>query len=190
MDSKNYLRTQARLQRAELARAVPNFAQRIAAFAEQLDISANATIAGYWQIRDEADPRVLMKALAARGAKLALPRIDAKSAALSFRAWREGDVLVDNHHGIAEPRIDAQTVTPDVLLVPLLSFDARSHRLGYGGGYYDRTLDALRAKGKVLAVGIAYAGQEVPQLPREANDHPLDAIITEAGLRKFTTRPE
>jgi 5-formyltetrahydrofolate cyclo-ligase len=186
-ESKAVFRLQAKSRRAELARALPDFAWRIVVFADRLNIPADAIVAGYWPVRDEADPRGLMKAL---GTPLALPRIDAKGAALSFRAWHEGDELVDNHHGIAEPRADAKIVAPNVVLVPLLAFDRRGHRLGYGGGYYDRTLDALRAEGKVLAVGIAYAGQEVAKIPREAHDHPLDAVLTEMGLRKFTTRPE
>jgi 5-formyltetrahydrofolate cyclo-ligase len=128
-----------------------------------------------------------MKAL---GTPLALPRIAAKHCALSFRAWREGDELVDNHHGIAEPRADTRIVAPDIVLVPLLAFDAQGHRLGYGGGYYDRTLEALRSSGKVLAIGIAYAGQEVKLLPREAHDHALDLIVTENGTRRFTKRRE
>lgn len=164
---------------------VPDFAARIAAFANALEIPPHTIVAGYWPIRDEADPRELMAALAARGHALALPRIEAKGAAPSFRRWREGDVLIDNPHGIAEPRADAETIVPDVVLVPLLSFDAAGHRLGYGGGYYDRTLDALRAGGTVLAIGIAYAGQEVALLPRDPHDRPLDAILTESGLRKF-----
>jgi 5-formyltetrahydrofolate cyclo-ligase len=188
--SKAIFRLQAKSRRAELARTLPDFAQCIAAFADRMNIPAHATVAGYWPIGDEADPRALMKALAVRGATLALPRIDAKGAALSFRAWREGDALVDNHHGIAEPRAGAESLTPNVLLVPLLAFEARGHRLGYGGGYYDRTLDGLRTKGKVLAIGIAYAGQEVAKIPREAHDHPLDAVITETGMHNFTTRPE
>lgn len=160
---------------------MPDFAQRIAAFARE--IPAAGIVAGYWPIRDEADPREMMKAL---GTALALPRIDSKHAALSFREWREGDALVDNHHGIPEPRADAKIVTPDVVLMPLLAFDAHGHRLGYGGGYYDRTLSAMRA----IAIGIAYAGQEVEYLPREAHDHPLDMVLTENGLRRFTKRPE
>jgi 5-formyltetrahydrofolate cyclo-ligase len=187
MSSKSDLRRDARVRRAELARACPDFAQRIAAFADRLDIAAHAIVAGYWPVRDEADPRGLMKAL---GTPLALPRIDAKHKALSFREWREPDALVDNHHGIPEPRADAKIVTPDVVLVPLLAFDAHGHRLGYGGGYFDRTLEALRANRKVLAVGIAYAGQEVAALPAEPHDHALDMIVTETGIRRFTTRPE
>jgi 5-formyltetrahydrofolate cyclo-ligase len=152
-----------------------------------MNIPARAIVAGYWPVRDEADPRELMKAL---GTAHALPRIDAKHTALSFREWRDGDVLVDNHHGIAEPRADAKIVTPDIVLVPLLAFDARGHRLGYGGGYYDGTLETLRSNGKVLAIGVAYAEQEVKTLPREPHDHALDMIVTERGVRRFTTRPE
>jgi 5-formyltetrahydrofolate cyclo-ligase len=167
-----------RERRAELARALPGFAARIAAFAGALALPPHAVVAGYWPIRDEADPRALMAALAARGHTLALPRIGAKGAALSFRRWNEGDGLIDNHHAIPEPRADAQVVTPDIVLVPLLAFDASGHRLGYGGGYYDRTLAALPAR----AIGIAYAGQRVEALPREPHDHPLDGVLTENGL--------
>jgi len=185
MSAKPQLRKDAVARRAELARAFPDFANRIATFADDLKIPPHSTIAGYRPIRDEADPRELMKELSARGHALALPRIEAKSAALSFRRWNAGDELVDNRHGIAEPRADAESVAPDVILVPLLAFDASGHRLGYGGGYYDRTLDALKA----LAIGVAYAGQEIASVPREAHDHRLDAIVTERGVRLFHHTP-
>ncbi len=177
-ESKSALRERARGHRAELARACPDFAARIAAFAGKLILSSHAIVAGYWPVRDEADPRALMAALAARGVILALPRIAAKGAALSFHRWREGDALIDNHHGIAEPSADCEIVVPDIVLVPLLAFDTFGHRLGYGGGYYDRTLAALGAR----SIGIAYAGQEVDTLSRESHDHPLDAVLTENGL--------
>ncbi len=144
-----------------------------------LQIQPGAAVAGYWPVRDEADPRALMKALAARGHVIALPRIE--GAALLFGRWNDGDVLVDNHHAIAEPRADAPRVTPDIVLVPLLAFDLTGHRLGYGGGYYDRTLAALSAR----AIGIAYAGQEVETLPHEPHDQALEAVLTENGLTKF-----
>jgi len=179
---KSELRKLARTRRAGLARDVPDLMARIAAFVDDLKIPAHAIVAGYWPIRDEADPRALMAVLAARGHALALPRIETKGAVLSFRRWRESDALVDNHHGIAEPRAEAERVVPDAVLVPLLAFDASGHRLGYGGGYYDRTLAALK---DILSVGIAYAGQEIPELPRVAHDRPLDAILTEAGYRVF-----
>jgi 5-formyltetrahydrofolate cyclo-ligase len=172
-EHKSGLRREARARRAELARACPDFAQRIARFSAELP---PGIVAGYWPIREEADPRQLMKAL---GGPLALPRIEGKT--LSFRRWREGDALVDNQHGIAEPRADAEVLTPDVVLVPLLAFDLTGHRLGYGGGYYDRTLAALNAR----TIGVAYAGQRVESLPREPHDHPLEAVLTENGLTRF-----
>ena len=179
---KHDLRKDMRARRAVLARSVPDYARIVAHYAVALDLPDGAVVAGYWPIRDEADPRALMRALAARGHPLALPRIAAKDAALAFHLWRESDTLYDNHHRIAEPAAAAPAATPQILLVPLLAFDAHGHRLGYGGGFYDRTLDALK---NVFAVGVAYAGQEVPALPREAHDRPLDAVITENGLRRF-----
>ena len=189
IESKSSLRERARAQRAQLARAHPGFAKTIAGFAAHLRISKHAVVAGYWPIRDEADPRGLMAELAKRGHRLALPRVE-KDKALIFHAWREGDVTHRNGFGIDEPHVSSRIVTPDVMLVPLLAFDATGHRLGYGGGYYDRTLQALRAGGKAFAIGIAYSGQEVPSLPREPHDHPLDAIVTETGYRAFTKRRE
>lgn len=180
-DNKAALRRDTRANRAVLARACRNYATQIARFANDLALAPDAIVAGYWPVRDEADPRGLMDALAARGHVLALPRIDERHAALSFRCWKEGDVLVDNHHAIPEPSAEVVAVTPHVVLVPLLAFDTAGHRLGYGGGYYDRTLAMLN----VRAIGIAYAGQHVELLPREAHDHPLEAVLTENGLTKF-----
>jgi 5-formyltetrahydrofolate cyclo-ligase len=180
--SKSILRLEAKSRRADLARAVPDFAQRIAGFANQLNIRGDAIVAGYWPVRDEADPRGLMKAL---GTALALPRIDAKHTALSFREWRDGDVLVDNHHGIPEPRAGTKILTPDVVLVPLLAFDARGHRLGYGGGYYDRTLSSLGSA--ALAIGVAYSAQRLDHISHEAHDRKLDLIITEYGIQDVGT---
>jgi 5-formyltetrahydrofolate cyclo-ligase len=177
VESKSALRLTARATRAALARACPDIAKRIAAFADAIE--AGGIVAGYWPIRDEADPRGLMRALARRGAVLALPRIE--GSALSFRRREDGDALVDNQHGIAEPRADAQVVTPDVILVPLLAFDARGHRLGYGGGYYDRTLASLAAR----AIGVAYSGQEIDAIDAEPHDRRLDAVVTELGVRRF-----
>jgi 5-formyltetrahydrofolate cyclo-ligase len=186
--SKSSLRNEARARRATLTR--PDFADAIARLAADLPIAPAAVIAGYHPIRDEADPRGLMSALGRRGHILSLPVIAAAKAALIFRRWSEGEALRPNAYGIAEPLPGAPQVLPDVVLVPLLAFDKLGHRLGYGGGYYDRTLDFLRRTRPVLAVGIAYAGQEVAQLPREPHDHRLDWIVTESGARAFTTRAE
>src|SRR5262249_22515445 len=170
---KSNLRNQLRARRATLTRA--DFSDRIAAFARDVPLAPGAVVAGYHPVRDEADPRGLRSARAAQGHPLALPVIAGVRKALVFRRWRMGDALAPNAYGIAEPPASAEEVVPDAVLVPLLAFDADGHRLGYGGGYYDRTLDAIRTARPVLAVGIAYAGQEVERLPRETHDHAPDA---------------
>jgi 5-formyltetrahydrofolate cyclo-ligase len=179
---KSSLRETARLHRATLARACPDFAQRIARFVDDLAIEKNAIVSFYWPMGDEADPRALANALAALGHTLALPVVVAKKSPLHFREWREGDALVVHPFGMHEPSESARRVTPDVLLVPLLAFDARGTRLGYGGGFYDRTLASLTSK---RAIGIAFAGQEMGELPNHAHDHPLDMVVTELGVRAF-----
>jgi len=176
---KQKLRAEARARRATLTDT--QFAVRIATFAGELGIASGAVVAGYHPFRDEADPRQLMAALAALGHRLALPCVVAARSALVFREWKSGDRLKPNAYGIAEPLADAAERVPDAVLVPLLAFDASGHRLGYGGGYYDRTFEALPRR---LLIGIAYSGQEINAVPREAHDHRLDMIVTENGVRR------
>ena len=180
VSEKKRLRAEARARRATLTD--PGFAERIASFARLLGIAPGAIVAGYHPFRDEADPRGLMSALAALGHPLALPCIIQSCSALAFRRWTVGDALTPNAYGIAEPSITTEELVPAAVLVPLLAFDANGHRLGYGGGYYDRTFEALR---RVRIIGVAYSGQEVAVLPREPHDHRLDMIVTEAGVRVF-----
>jgi 5-formyltetrahydrofolate cyclo-ligase len=180
MDQKQKMRSEARARRATLVST--GFADRIATFARDLDLPKGAIVAGYHPIRDEADPRALMSALSAVGHPLALPCVVAARSALLFRAWKMSDRLVPNSYGIAEPLDSAPDVMPSVVLVPLLAFDAEGHRLGYGGGYYDRTFDLLPG---MRLIGVAYAKQEVVLVPREAHDHPLDLVVTEEGIRHF-----
>ena len=182
MNSKNHIRESFKAHRASLARGCPDFATRIARFVDDIAVAKGAVVSFYWPMGDEADPRDLAKALAARGHRLALPVVVAKKSPLHFRSWREGDALVVHSFGMHEPAESAPRVTPDVLLVPLLAFDSKGTRLGYGGGFYDRTLHALAAK---RAIGIAFAGQEADELPYHAHDHPLDAVVTEKGVRPF-----
>lgn len=179
---KTALRESAKARRASLARDCPDFAARIAGFVDALAVAKGVVVSFYWPMGDEADPRALAHMLAARGHTLALPVVAVKKSPLHFRAWREGDALVVHPFGMHEPPESAARVTPDVLLVPLLAFDAKGTRLGYGGGFYDRTLYALAKK---RAIGIAFAGQETDTLPCHAHDHPLDAVITEKGVRSF-----
>jgi 5-formyltetrahydrofolate cyclo-ligase len=188
-NAKMKLRKAARSQRERAAAACPDFAARIAAFADDLDLPPHAIVAGYAPFRGEADPHLLMAELEKRGAILALPRVAAKDAPLVFHRWDISVPLLQSALGILEPHANGPVVVPDMLLVPLLAFDARGHRLGYGGGFYDRTLAALRASSSgVRAIGIAYAGQEIPQIARGAHDQRLDALITETGVRQFGSR--
>ena len=178
---KKALRIHARSHRATLTRS--DFADTIARYAADLGAPRGAIVAGYFPMRDEADPRALMSALSAAGHSLALPCV-ISGQPLIFRRWTMGDPMHANPmaFNIAEPLDTAPVVTPSLVLVPLLAFDASGHRLGYGGGYYDRTLAGLP---HARAVGVAYAGQEVTTLPITERDHALDAIITENGVRKF-----
>ncbi|MDA7982148.1 MAG: 5-formyltetrahydrofolate cyclo-ligase [Alphaproteobacteria bacterium] len=140
------------------------------------------TVAGYWPMRDEIDPRLLLSLLHGRGHILALPVIETRGAALSFRRWRPGDALVGGELGTSEPSDGAETARPQMVLTPLVAFDASGHRLGYGGGYYDRTLAALGDSGGVVSVGLAWHAQmEESPLPRARHDRALDRILTERG---------
>lgn len=148
--------------------------------------------AAYWPMRSEIDPRPLMGRLARAGWRLGLPVTPARSVAapLVFRAWRPGDGLADHAFGMQEPHPHAEIVRPDLVLVPLLAFDGRGHRLGYGAGHYDRTLAALRATGAVRAIGLAFEGQRVEAVPVGPHDQPLDAILTERAFREFANTPQ
>ena len=139
-------------------------------------------VSAYWPLGDEIDPRPLMEALHLRGHRLALPAIRAAGRPLDFRAWLPGDPLISAGFGTQEPAATAPSVAPRMLLVPLLAFDAAGYRLGYGGGFYDRSLALLRAAGDTLAVGLAYADQQVAAVPREATDQPLDLVVTERDV--------
>ncbi|TMV90317.1 5-formyltetrahydrofolate cyclo-ligase [Thioclava sp. BHET1] len=138
-------------------------------------------LAGYWPIRTEADPR---PALLAHDGPLCLPVVPGPAQPLVFRRWHAEAAMEPGAYGAAIPA-DPVELVPQVLIVPLLAFDARGYRLGYGGGFYDRTLEGLRARGPVCAIGFAYGAQEVAQVPTEPTDQPLDLIVTEAGVRRI-----
>jgi 5-formyltetrahydrofolate cyclo-ligase len=141
------------------------------------------TVSGFWSIRSEIDVRPLMQALAAAtGADLAMPVVVARGQPLLFRRWQAGMDLVSGPFGTAHPAESEPALVPDLVLVPLLAFDRRRHRLGYGAGFYDRTLAGLRAAGPVTAVGIAYAAQEVGTVPVGDHDERLDLVLTERGF--------
>lgn len=177
--TKSDLRREAREKRKTLARA--DFAGEIARYADALPVREGATIGAYHALPEEADPALLLEALAAKGRHIAFPRIAARGLPLEYHRIPDGEMMAPGTFGIHEPLDTWPRVRPDLLLVPLLAFDGRGHRLGYGGGFYDRTLALLN----VPAIGIAYAGQEVASLPDEPHDRTLDMILTEQGIRKF-----
>jgi 5-formyltetrahydrofolate cyclo-ligase len=150
-----------------------------------IDYKEGMIVAGYWPIGSEMDPRPLMLALHDKGARLALPVVKAMGEPLAFRTFDFDDELAPGIMGTPEPTTNKPLLAPDLILVPLLGFDRLGLRLGQGGGFYDRTLEAIRAKRQVFAIGIAFAAQEVASLPFLAHDQKLDAIVTEQGYIKI-----
>jgi 5-formyltetrahydrofolate cyclo-ligase len=189
---KASLRAQALERRAGIPESYGrNAADAVAArLVDELQIPRGATIAGYWPLAGEIDPRPGMDRLRARGHAMALPRLDGRDQPLLFLAWDEGDVLVHGTFKLLEPHPSRPVRVPEVVLAPLLAFDRRGGRLGYGKGYYDRTLGHLRAQGRrPLAIGIAFAAQEVEEVPTGPADVLLDGVITETALHRFEPGP-
>jgi 5-formyltetrahydrofolate cyclo-ligase len=160
-------------------------AKAIASRLFPVDFAAGAVVSGFSPLASEIDPRPLMQKLARQRAQLALPVVAGRGLPLVFRAWSPGDALVAGGWGIQVPKDDALVVEPDVLIVPLLAFDRRGHRLGYGAGYYDLSLTALRAKKGIVAVGIGFATQEVAEIPISPRDARLDLMLTEQEIIDF-----
>jgi 5-formyltetrahydrofolate cyclo-ligase len=136
-------------------------------------------VAGFSPLKAEIDPTPLVRALAENGARLALPVVAGRGHPLVMRAWAFGEPLAAGVWGIRQPLPEAPAVEPDILIVPLLAFDRRGHRLGYGAGYYDMTINALRSTKAITAVGIAFALQEIDAVPMTPRDARLDLVLTE-----------
>jgi 5-formyltetrahydrofolate cyclo-ligase len=182
-DLKATLRREALARRdalpAELRTAA---AQTIAARPFPIAVPPGAIVSGFMPMKSEINPLPLMRTLAGAGAALALPAVAGKGKPLIMRAYAFGEPLASGVWGIREPGPDAREVFPDIVLVPLLAFDRRGHRIGYGAGYYDMTIAALRARKPVVAVGIAFAAQEITQMPTSPRDARLDLVLTEREL--------
>jgi 5-formyltetrahydrofolate cyclo-ligase len=171
------------------------FARRKAAFAQASVVSAPANahlltaignakglvISGYRPIRTELDPTAAMTTLHLDGARLCVPVIEGAGQPLTFREWTPGCAMTKGAFGADIPT-EGAWLTPDILIAPLLGWDRKGWRLGYGGGFYDRTLEGLRASRTIRAIGFAFTAQEVAEIPREPTDQPLDAIVTEAEI--------
>ncbi|CAA7615144.1 5-formyltetrahydrofolate cyclo-ligase [Magnetospirillum sp. UT-4] len=170
------------VRRRAFVEAGPAAGLKLAAQAGALEVGHGRAVAGYWPMGDEIDPIPLMERLLGAGCRVALPVVTARGRPLDFRAWEPGQALEPGPHGTAHPPAAAQAVVPAVVLVPLLAFDRDGWRLGYGGGYYDRTLDLLRRNAQVRAIGVAFAAQRVAHVPRDGRDQRLDAVLTELGV--------
>ncbi len=160
---------------AERAKA----AEAIAARPFPVPVLPGTIASGFMPMKSEINPIPLMRKLADAGARLALPVVAGKGKPLIMRAWALGEPLTAGVWGIREPKPEAPEVEPDILIVPLLAFDRSGHRVGYGAGYYDMTIDALRRKKPTLAIGIAFAVQEIDAVPITPRDVRLDLVLTE-----------
>jgi 5-formyltetrahydrofolate cyclo-ligase len=160
-------------------------AETIAGRPFPLALEPGMIVSGFSPLKTEINPIPLMRKLAGAGAQLALPVVAGRGKPLIMRAFAFGDALASGQWGIREPKPEAAGVAPDILLVPLLAFDRAGQRIGYGAGYYDMTLAALRARKPVVAVGIAYAAQEIAAVPVTPRDARLDLVLTEREVIDF-----
>jgi len=145
-----------------------------------------SVIAGFYPFRNEINTLPLLKEFISLGLKTCLPITPLEDKILKFREWSPETKLIKGKYGILEPNQDYGIVEPDMLLVPLLAYDGSGNRLGYGGGYYDRTLRSLiSTKKSITSIGVAFKIQKFKKLPTDTFDIPLDAIIDEDGLRNF-----
>lgn len=173
------------------------FAARACAHGAGLDAAANRNLIGqlalypqaqiisaYMSMRTEVSPLATMTILHGQGKRICVPVIKAPGTPLLFQEWQPEGNLIDGPFGAQVPA-EGEFLLPDVLITPLLSFDRRGYRLGYGGGFYDRTFEALNTVKPVKGVGFAYSVQQVAEVPVEPTDFQLDAIVTETGVLRF-----
>jgi 5-formyltetrahydrofolate cyclo-ligase len=176
---KTALRPRLRTLRRRLAAEAPDAAARAAERLPLGQLPAFDSFAGYVALGAEIDPAPLMLRLAETGAEACLPCADDREALLEFRLWDSRSPLEPDAFGIPSPPLWADVVMPDLVIAPLLAFDRRGGRLGQGAGHYDRAVANLRRTKAVFVLGLAYAGQELPEIPLEPHDQRLDAILTE-----------
>jgi 5-formyltetrahydrofolate cyclo-ligase len=185
---KRRLRSTTMARRESWASGAERAAASLAACGQLLDavpLPLGCAVSAFWPLGAEIDTRPLLEALQARGHVNGLPVVVARGQPLTFRRWQLGEPLVKASFGVMVPSPEAPVVVPHVAVTPLLAFDRQGYRLGYGGGFYDRTLALLRAGPGVVAVGYAFAAQEVEAVPRAPYDEPLDWLVTDRFALKL-----
>ena len=187
-EQKQILRQEAIRHRSAMHADIEDIEKTYALFWENINPTQNQTIAAYWPKGREFDPIPILEQAIERGHTCGLPITSKDSKTLRFAAWDKNTELVSGLHDILEPAQNDQTeyLAPDIIIVPLLAFDRRGYRLGYGGGYYDATLQSLRASKPITAVGLAYAQQTcLFNLPTEDHDQRLNWVITPQEAQHF-----
>jgi len=184
---KARLRKLAMLRRKELYDRNKDIAAKtLVEFADDFEPETSGdVVSGYVPMGSEIDDMALLNRFFERGFTLGLPLVTAPATPLTFLGYRPGDALVKGSFDVFTPEHSAPHVVPSILLVPLLAFDRHGYRLGYGGGFYDRTLALLRKQKPIKAIGLAFSGQEVGAVPHDELDQPLDSVLCENGLREF-----
>ena len=184
-EAKAALRHKARAARAAILDSTRAASARAAAehFFSGITLAPGEIVAGYWRIKDEMDCQPILIRLMDTHQPVCLPVVLGEDQPLELRLWEQGTPLYEAGFGTLAPSELAPHVEPDVIVMPLLGFDAHGTRLGYGGGYYDRTLAKLTKRPRL--VGLAFAAQEVADIPHQPHDVPLDAVVTETGIRHF-----
>lgn len=181
---KARLRARMAETRKALREANPGAAEALVAnFPDEIWPKIGAVVSGFIPIGSEIDPQKLLAAFVCEGAITALP-VAKDRGVLEFRAWRPGDPLVKAGFGLQEPVETAERVHPTLVLTPMLAFDLRGRRLGWGGGFYDREIALMRGERTVTIVGLAFDGQQIPRVPTGRHDQPLDWIVTEKAAYK------
>lgn len=180
---ENYVRNLSEQEQSKLSELI------FKNFISQINFSPSDIVAGYWPTSHEANIKPILEYLAAKGQKLCLPVVKGPGIPLIFRHWSPGDPLKEGSFNVMEPLSSVPLLVPTHLLVPLISFDNRGHRLGYGAGHYDRTLKDLRKRAATVAIGISFEAQYVNELPVSKTDEQLDIIITEHRAHVFGTHP-
>lgn len=184
-DTKAGLRRAAIAQRAALGASDRKAAATAAAahFLNGIELTLDQMVAAYWPIRDEIDCRPVLAHLMDNFQPVCLPAVVGDEVPLVFRRWEVGAALYEAGFGTLGPPEEAATVVPDVIIIPLLGFDKNGNRLGYGKGHYDRTIAAMTKK--PILIGYAFAAQNLPDIPAEQHDVPLNYLVTENGVRRF-----